>query len=152
MPGSNASKTSTADKSASSRERSVLLVDDDKAVLHSLSLLLEDLGFRVTTAGNGIEALRKFRASPADLVLTDIIMPDKEGIALIMELRRDYPGAKIIAMSGGGRIGNKDFVSIATALGADAGLQKPFDDILLAATLGAVLDRKTAASPRASAA
>ena len=63
-----------------------------------------------------------------------------------MELRRAYPGAKIIAMSGGGRVGNTDFVEIATALGADAGLQKPFDDVQLAATLRSVLEGKAAAS------
>ena len=146
MPASNASTIPPPTAGASPTARTILVVDDDKAVLHSLSILLEDLGFRVVTAADGVQALKRFRESPPDLTLTDIIMPEKEGIGLIMELRRAHPGAKIIAMSGGGRVGNTDFVEIATALGADAGLQKPFDDVQLAATLRSVLEGKAAAS------
>ena len=152
MPAPNPSTTPPTTTRASMRARTILLVDDDKAVLHSLRSLLEDLGFCVVTACDGVEALRKFRASPPDLMLTDIIMPEKEGIDLIMQLRREYPTTKIIAMSGGGRIGNKDFVSIATALGADAGLQKPFDDEQLAATLDSVIKRGPTRLGHASAA
>ena len=150
MPASDASKIPPATASVSPSARTVLVIDDDKAVLHSLSMLLEDMGFRVVTAADGVEGLRKFRANPPDVTLTDIIMPEKEGIGLIIELRRAYPGAKIIAMSGGGRVGNTDFVEIATALGADAGLQKPFDEEQLAAALRSILEGRSAA--RASAA
>jgi CheY-like chemotaxis protein len=112
----------------------ILVIDDDAAVLHSLAALLEDAGFRVHTASDGVKGLAAFRAHRPDLVLTDIIMPEKEGIAVTMEIRREYPSTKIIAMSGGGRMGNSNFLEIASKLGADVTLAKPFDgDQLLSA-------------------
>ena len=133
------------------RPPTVLLVDDDAMVMGAVTMLLEDHGFTVIPAGNGIEALRLYREHKPDLVLTDIIMPEKEGIALIRELRQEFPEARIVAMSGGGRIGNSDYVTIATALGADAGLNKPFDDDQLMKTIGALIGTAEA-GPQASAA
>ena len=68
-----------------------------------------------------------FRGWQPDLVITDIIMPDQEGIQTITEMRAAKPDAKIIAISGGGRIGNTDFLKIAQVLGAMAVIPKPFD-------------------------
>jgi DNA-binding response OmpR family regulator len=119
----------------------VLVVDDDVMVLQALTIMLEDRGFKVLTAVDGVQGLRLYRQHRPDLVLTDIIMPEKEGIALTRELRREFPDARIVAMSGGGRVGKSDYVAIATALGADAGLYKPFDDDELVATLRTVLER-----------
>ncbi len=133
------------------RPPTVLLVDDDAMVMGAVTMLLEDHGFTVIPAGNGIEALRLYREHKPDLVLTDIIMPEKEGIALIRELRQEFPEARIVAMSGGGRIGNSDYVTIAMALGADAGLNKPFDDDQLMKTIGTLIGTAEA-GPQASAA
>ena len=82
-------------------------------------------GHMVVTATNGIEGMQKFSAGKFDLVITDIIMPDKEGIELIMEMKRHTPGVKILAISGGGRTGNVEFLKMATKLGAVASLKKP---------------------------
>jgi CheY-like chemotaxis protein len=112
----------------------ILVIDDDAAVLHSLAAILEDAGFRVHTASDGAKGLAVFHAVRPDVVLTDIIMPEKEGIAVTMEIRRECPDVKIIAMSGGGRMGKSDFLEIASKLGADLTLAKPFDgDQLLSA-------------------
>ncbi len=119
----------------------MLVVDDDPMVLQAVTLLLEDHGFTVLAAVDGVQGLHLYRKHRPDVVLTDIIMPEKEGIALTRELRHEFPDAVIVAMSGGGRMGNSDYVSIARALGADGGLYKPFDDDELVAMLRAVLGR-----------
>jgi DNA-binding response OmpR family regulator len=129
----------------------VLVIDDDPMVLQAVTLLLEDHAFAVLTAVDGVQGLHLYRKHRPDVVLTDIIMPAKEGIALTRELRHEFPDAKIIAMSGGGRMGNSDYVSIARAFGADQGLYKPFDDDELIAAIRAVL-HPAAASRQISAA
>lgn len=117
----------------------VLVVDDDPMVLQAVTMLLEDRGFQVLAATDGVQGLFLYGKHRPDVVVTDIIMPEKEGIALTRELRHEFPDARIIAMSGGGRMGNSDYVHIAQALGADAGLYKPFDDEELVATVRSVL-------------
>ena len=103
--------------------------------------ILEQLGHEVVEATNGVEGLAMFRAAPSDLVITDIIMPEKEGIQTIIELKRDFPNARVIAMSGGGRTRNTDFLRLASKCGADRVLAKPFamDDI--SAAINDVLGR-----------
>jgi DNA-binding response OmpR family regulator len=130
----------------------VLVVEDDAMVRHAIALLLEDGGFNVETAVDGVDGLRKFRETNPDVVLTDIVMPEKEGISLIADLRRERKDVKIIAMSGGGRMGSSDYVAIATARGADVGLYKPFDDLQLTETVRTLLDRAPSAPAQASAA
>jgi DNA-binding response OmpR family regulator len=125
----------------------VLVVEDDAMVRQACAMMLEDNGFHVVTAVDGVDGLQKFRQTNPDVVLTDIIMPEKEGIGLIRELRRESSDVKIIAMSGGARRSTSDYVSIATALGADAGLYKPFDDLELVATVRAVLEPAQVAQP-----
>jgi two-component system, chemotaxis family, chemotaxis protein CheY len=117
----------------------VLVIDDDAAVRDSLVTLLEVAGYRVQTASGGVEGVAAYRACQPDVVLTDMIMSGKAGLAVTMEIRREWPHAKIIAMSGGGRIGNRDFLEIASMLGADVTLAKPFDtDQLLSALRHAI--------------
>lgn len=135
----------------SAPQPTVLVVEDDVIVRQAVTLLLEDEGFDVVTATNGVDGLRKFHKIKPEIVLTDIIMPEKEGISLIADLRRGSRDVKIIAMSGGGRIGNMDFVTLATSLGANAGLRKPFDDIELIETIRASLEPAPAIRVQASA-
>jgi two-component system, chemotaxis family, chemotaxis protein CheY len=104
----------------------ILLVDDDEALRKMLRLRLVKLGHEVLEAANGKEALRLCEAVPPDLVVTDLIMPEKEGLETIAQLRRLRPDVKIIAMSGGGRINARDFLKIAKLMGASATLEKPF--------------------------
>jgi DNA-binding response OmpR family regulator len=103
---------------------SALIVDDQDLVRQMLRLALESQGLEVRVAGDGDEALRLYREAPADVVVTDIVMPNKEGIETIFELRRSAPDVKIIAMSGTGAI---DFLDMARKLGADHVLRKPFE-------------------------
>lgn len=105
----------------------ILLVDDDTLLRGMLKLTLETLGHVVIEARDGTEAMRQFRDNPVDIVLTDLIMPEKEGIEFIMELRK-LPGRPpgIIAMSGGGHISASNHLSIARILGAKRVLAKPF--------------------------
>ena len=135
----------TTPPSPSAAPPRILLIDDEAPVLHTLQLLLEESGYAVTVARNGKDGVAAYRTERPDLVLTDIIMPDQEGIETIMQIRRDCPDARIIAMSGGGRIGNSDFLAIASALGANATIAKPFevDDLL-------ILVERTLAGPPAA--
>jgi DNA-binding response OmpR family regulator len=105
----------------------ILVIDDDVVVRETFVQILEDKGYRVLAADNGSTGMALFRSEKPDLVITDIIMPEKEGIQTIMEMRDERADAKIIAVSGGGRIGNTDFLKIASQLGAVAVIAKPFD-------------------------
>jgi DNA-binding response OmpR family regulator len=105
----------------------ILLIDDDEAVLAMMGTLLADHSYEVENAGDGNQGFRLFAANPPDLVITDIFMPNKEGFETIREMRRPRPDARIIAMSGGGRIRKTELLRMAMSLGADYGLAKPFD-------------------------
>jgi CheY-like chemotaxis protein len=105
---------------------SILLNDDDEQLRTMLSVVLKRAGYEVQVAIDGIEASNFYRGHPADLILTDLIMPGKEGLEIIRELHKDYPQAKIIAMSGGGRTGTMSYLNVAKAFGAQEVLEKPF--------------------------
>lgn len=104
----------------------VLLIDDDLEFLAATGRLLRRAGYEVQTAGSGREGLKLFARHPTELVITDILMPDIEGMATILELRRRKPRPKILAISGGGYHGRMQYLDWAKALGADAVLAKPF--------------------------
>jgi CheY-like chemotaxis protein len=108
------------------RGKVVLIIDDEQLIRLQVRTALEGEGFIVHEAANGNEGLTRIALAIPDLVITDILMPDKEGIETILELRRRYPSIRIIAISGGGRTGNKDFLRTAKHLGADRTLAKPF--------------------------
>jgi len=82
----------------------ILIIDDEATIRDLLVKILEREGYKTITAADGKEGIRIFRENPADLIITDLIMPEKEGIETIMELRRDFRDVKVIAMSGGGKI------------------------------------------------
>ena len=104
----------------------VLVVDDDGAIRGAIRRLLTIEGYEVVEAINGREAIEKYRQEPVDLVITDIWMPDKDGLEVIRELRQISPGLPMIAMSGGSSRGQLDFLHHAEAFGACQVLQKPF--------------------------
>jgi CheY-like chemotaxis protein len=104
----------------------ILLVDDDPSFRPMLAETLSRLGHDVVTATNGDEALALFREDAIDLVITDLIMPEREGLDVIRTLRRRAPNLKIIAMSGGGRNSPVTYLEIAKRLGAATVLAKPF--------------------------
>lgn len=105
---------------------SILVIDDDAPLRGFLCEVLDQAGYRVLVAGNGNEGSELYAAHHPDLVLTDIVMPEKEGMELIMELRRDHPTLPIIAMSGGNAGFSGSYLTVASKLGASATLAKPF--------------------------
>jgi CheY-like chemotaxis protein len=104
----------------------ILLIDDDESFRSVLKVSLEQMGHAVTEARDGLIGLARFKDGVFDVVVTDLIMPDKEGIETIMELRKLDPAVKIIAMSGGGRVTSVDYLQIARQVGAKRILAKPF--------------------------
>lgn len=109
----------------------ILVIDDEPLVRKTVRLTLARDGHAVVEADNGVAGLRECRTRAFDLVISDILMPGKEGIETIQELRATYPALKILAMSGGGRTANADFLTIAGKLGANDTLRKPFDPDVL---------------------
>lgn len=105
----------------------ILIIDDDDSVNRMLQHVLEDAGYEVQGAPNGRTGLDYFRKRPADLLIVDILMPEKDGLETIMELREENPDVKIIAISGGGRFDTSDYLETAKLLGAQLILTKPFD-------------------------
>lgn len=112
----------------------ILLVDDEEALRDSVAFFLTSSGFEVSTASNGKQALEACEAQRPDLVITDLIMPDMEGVETIVRLREDFGDLPIIAMSGGWQAAEVDLLELATELGATQVLAKPFDcdDLLVA--------------------
>src|SRR5262245_57264197 len=104
----------------------ILVIDDDEDVRDFIKRALESAGHRVIEAGDGQRGLSIFREQAAHVVITDILMPRKEGIETIRDFRRLYPGVRIIGISGGGASGFMDFLQAALAMGADHVLHKPF--------------------------
>jgi len=123
-----------------------LVIDDDVIVRKTITRLLEDGGYKVLSAEDGLRGMAMFRSECPDLVITDIIMPEQEGIRTITEMRKARPDAKIIAISGSGRIGNADFLKIAQALGATAAISKPFDQDELLTIVKNCLDGRAGVS------
>jgi CheY-like chemotaxis protein len=104
----------------------ILLVDDDAAIRRVVRRQLEGLGCRVTEAADGDAALACQHADPADILLTDMVMPGKEGLETIQDFRRRYPGMRLVAMSGGGVGDAGNYLKVAQAFGAVSLLPKPF--------------------------
>ena len=104
----------------------ILIVDDDAGVRTILTTIFTTAGFNVVVASNGVDAIKAMETSPCDVVITDIIMPDKEGVETIIELRRRWPDIRVIAISGGGRVDAGEFLELARRFGAHDTLRKPF--------------------------
>jgi CheY-like chemotaxis protein len=104
----------------------ILVIDDDDDVRHVLRMVLEGAGHIILEAANGIAADHFIATETFDLVVTDILMPHKEGLETIIDLRRAGRVVPIIAISGGGRTGMTEFLNVAERFGADRTLKKPF--------------------------
>ncbi len=103
----------------------VLIVDDDPTVLRMLTQVMQRDGHTVMQAEDGDVAIRLFRRQPADVIITDLLMPNKEGLELIAEAREIAPHVRIIAYSGGGKIQPQNYLEFASGLGADRVYTKP---------------------------
>lgn len=104
----------------------ILIVDDDPGIRRALHILLTREGYHVTQARDGVEALRLWRDHGSDLVITDLHMPEKNGIETIVEILSHNPSMRIIAMSGGGQTKRLDLLGNASMLGAVHTIEKPF--------------------------
>ena len=106
----------------------ILIIDDDIDLRRMLARLLARENYLTLEASNGLEALSLLDHNIPDLIITDIIMPDQDGIGTINTLRKKYPEIKIIAISGGGRMLSEDYLKIAKMLGAHHVMPKPFSN------------------------
>jgi DNA-binding response OmpR family regulator len=115
----------------------ILVFDDELSILLMIKKMLEKAGHEVDIALNGKEGMLLFEKNKPDLLITDILMPEREGLETIFELRRKYSELKIIAISGGGRIGPEGYLPSAKLFGADMVFQKPLiqKEFLQAVTL-----------------
>ena len=104
----------------------VLIVEDDKELREMLKMSLLRRSFTVFEAENGKDAITHFKPTITDLVVTDLIMPEEDGLKVVIKLRELKPSIKIIAISGGGKVGPGSYLNLAKALGADAIYSKPF--------------------------
>ena len=104
----------------------VLIVEDDKELREMLKMSLLRRSFTVFEAENGKDAITHFKPGITDLVVTDLIMPEEDGLKVVIKLRELKPSIKIIAISGGGKVGPGSYLNLAKALGADAIYSKPF--------------------------
>ena len=119
----------------------ILVIDDEVLVRQTLARILAGSGYQVIDAKDGNDGIEAVRRERPDLVITDILMPEKEGLETIMELRRESPATKIIAISGGGDTGNLEYLQAARRLGACDALAKPFGAHELLQHVRACLDR-----------
>jgi len=116
------------------------VVEDDPQVRSMLRMTLEEAVYETGEAADGLEALRVLRENPVDLVITDILMPEKDGLGTIMDLRKEVSGPKVIAVSGGGSVVQQSFLSHAKLLGAARTFQKPVDRQELLGAIRELLD------------
>jgi len=124
----------------------ILVIDDEEDLRVLVRQALESDGHEVIPATNGAEGLALQRKRPADLVITDIFMPEADGIETIHEIKKDFPRVKVIAMSGGGRASSmlQSVLTTASALGIDAFLRKPFDFSTLLQSVRQVMGQSAA--------
>ena len=126
----------------------ILIIDDESQIRSMLRLMLERVGYEIAEAPDGIEGIRRYRENPADLIITDLIMPNKDGIGMIIDLKKEFPKVKIIAMSGGGVNRPEGYLDGAKKLGATRTLTKPIDrDEMLKAVKETLKDNTSPAEP-----
>jgi len=118
----------------------ILLVEDEDQLRSMLREVLQSAGHKVREAENGKIAMNVFAARPSELVITDLIMPEKEGLEIIRELKRGKTDVKIIAISGGGRNNAQDYLELARRFGADHILSKPFSNREILEVIEKVMD------------
>jgi len=104
----------------------ILIIDDDPQILQMMQKVLLRVGYDVLSASDGRQGMNLCNTNHVDLVITDIVMPEMEGLEVIMGIKRILPNVKIMAVSGGARIQADDYLDLASALGAHRTLAKPF--------------------------
>ena len=118
----------------------ILVIDDDESVRKAIRRVLEPLGHEVLEADDGAVGLTLVATKGADLVITDIFMPGQDGIETVRRMRKEFPGVKMLVMSGGDSTGRMDLRRDAVLLGAAGSLRKPFERDELVQAVRGVLD------------
>ncbi len=121
----------------------ILIIDDNDQFCTMLQKRLELEGYEARSANDGDKGLEMLRHDPVDLVITDMIMPEKEGISTIVEIRRDFPKVKVIAISGGGTVSPGSYLDTAKLLGAARTFSKPMDMSEFLSAVCEVLDEES---------
>ncbi|MGE3335986.1 MAG: response regulator [Rhodospirillaceae bacterium] len=122
----------------------ILLIEDDALVADAVQTVLRKAGYTVVTIPNGAVALAKLEGERPDLILTDILMPEKEGIETIRDIRARDQQVPIVVYSGGGMMKNFEFLNMAVKLGANDALRKPFANEELLAVVKRALENRIA--------
>ena len=117
----------------------ILIIDDDDQFRAMLREMLERSGYEIVETSDGKEGLQRYKENPTDLVITDLIMPEKKGIETIQELKQDFPDVKIIAVSGGGWVDPVVYLHLAKMLGAQRTFAKPIEREDLLRTVNEIL-------------
>ncbi len=124
----------------------ILVIDDEETVLTLLQSILEREGYEVCLATNGQQGVELFRQQPCDLVITDMVMPLKDGLQTILELRAEAPDLQVIAISGGGAISKERYLTVAGYLGKVITIAKPFSvEAVVNTVAGLLQDQEPAA-------
>lgn len=131
---------------------SILIVDDEEDIRDALQMILESVGYDVKVSSDGNEAVKFQRKEPADLIITDIIMPGKDGVSTIKEIRQEFPHTRIIAISGGGGVHSTEYIpeaitttaylAAAKEVGADLIFTKPFERMDLIKAVDELIGKK----------
>ena len=119
----------------------ILIIDDEAMIRDLLVNILEREGYDTATASGGKDGIKIYRENPTDLIITDLLMPEKDGLETIMDLRREFHDVKIIAMSGGGKVDPETYLQIARTMGAIETIAKPFDRKELLKTVQELLEQ-----------
>ncbi|HEX7510524.1 MAG TPA: response regulator [Chitinivibrionales bacterium] len=122
------------------KQQSILVIDDEEAIRDYLNAFLNQAGYRVLEADNGITALQVLMHEQVDIVITDLVMPEKEGIETIKEIKQLYPLCTVIAMSGS--VFGSTYLPMARMLGAEAVIQKPFNKQTMLDAIYSILTNK----------
>jgi len=125
----------------------ILIIDDDHHILLMIKKMLERAGFEVDLASNGNEGLKLFKKLSVDLVITDIIMPEKEGLETIREMKRLRSDLKIIAISGGGKVSSDNYLNTAKIFGATKIMTKPFTQNQMVSAVRELLGEPSKGNP-----
>ena len=124
--------------------KKILVIDDEPALLKSIRIVLEQCGYNVTIADDGIEGLELYDKGEFDLVITDILMPNKDGIKTISHIRKTNKAIPILAISGAHETGTMNNLNVAMMVGATMTLAKPFERNAFIGTVEECLSIKTA--------
>jgi DNA-binding response OmpR family regulator len=117
----------------------ILIIDDEAPIRKMLKKLLERNDYEVLEASDGNQGIKLFNEHEPDLIITDLIMPDKEGLETIRELKKSNPDVPIIAISGGGITDPKMYLNLASKFGAVRTFAKPVDNDILLSTIKEIL-------------